>query len=49
MTLSVCGLLILLGVIFAVMILVGLRWCGHRYPPQEDERERLRFPNGPPA
>ena len=28
MSLQVCGLLILLGLIFAAMILAGLHWCG---------------------
>lgn len=44
MSLSVCGLLILLGVIFAAMIVVGLRWCVRARPAAEGDREKA----GPP-
>ena len=39
MSLQVCGLLILLGLIFAAMILAGLRWCGRGRGSTEAERK----------
>ena len=44
MSLSVCGLLTLLGVIFAAMIVVGLRWCVRARPAAESDQERTGAP-----
>ena len=49
MFLEAYGLLVLLGVIFAVMILVGRRWCGNGRPVKEVKGETSERPHGPAA
>lgn len=47
MPLRVCGILILLGLIFAAMIIVGRRWCARDRSALSGEGKNAGPPDGP--